>query len=68
MRLSICSAFPGLDPIRILDYPLVDVIDLIKIHLDYSRRTKPQQNTKGPKTPTGSAEKVIYRKAGDNWF
>nr|DAD71184.1 MAG TPA: hypothetical protein [Siphoviridae sp. ctkyH28] len=60
-----CASFPGLDPIRLLDYPLVDVLDLISDQIEHNKRTRtadyhPQDNTDG--------ERIIYRKADDSWF
>lgn len=51
-----------------LDYPFADVIDLTVEHLDRHRRTQPQENIQGPRTPVGSRQEVVYRKADDSWF
>ena len=58
-----------------LDYPLADVIALMRHHLDRTRRTTPQyiptaqQETPAriPKRSTG--QQVIYREATDDeWY
>lgn len=50
-----------------LDYPLVDVIPLIRQHLDYNRRTRLREAQAG-QAPARSGQEIIYRKAGDDWF
>lgn len=56
---NLCDTYSGLDPIKLLDYPAEDVIELINQTLAYNRR----KETKTPDT-----KKVIRKKAGDNWF
>ncbi len=55
---TLCEAFTGLDPIKLLDYPAEDVFDLINNMISYNSR-----NSKQNKNST-----VIRRQAGDNWF
>lgn len=55
---TLCEAFTGLDPIKLLDYPAEDVFDLINNMVSYNSR-----NSKQNKNST-----VIRREAGDNWF
>ena len=55
---TLCEAFTGLDPIKLLDYPAEDVFDLINNMIGYNSR-----NSKQNKNST-----VIRRKASDNWF
>ena len=55
---TLCEAFTGLDPIKLLDYPAEDVFDLINNMIGYNSR-----NSKENKNST-----VIRRKASDNWF
>lgn len=55
---NLCETYSGLDPIKLLDYPAVDVIDLINQTLTYNQR----------KNKSKSKSKVIRRQAGDNWF
>ena len=57
---NLCETYSGLDPIKLLDYPAEDVIELINQTLAYNRR---QDNNKTPDN-----KKVIRKKAGDNWF
>lgn len=70
LKLRLCSAYPGLDPVRILDYPLVDVLELIKEHLDHTQRAQLQQPIQTPQRPqsynTGAG--VIRLPADDSWF
>lgn len=69
IKLALCSAFPGLDPVRLLDYPLVDVLDLIREHLDHNRRDRQRlQKIDRPQPRDSGREKVIYRQADDTWF
>lgn len=74
MRLAICGAYPGLDPIKMLDYPLVDYISLLRHHLDRKRRTQPQdipmaQQAAPAPIPRSSGQQVIYREATDDeWY
>lgn len=57
---SLCEAYTGLDPLKLLDYPAEDVFDLINGLIAHNGRNKKQSSsTKG---------NVIRRKAGDNWF
>jgi hypothetical protein len=56
---SLCEAYAGLDPIKLLDYPAEDVFDLINNTVSYNKRhNKDKGNNSG----------VIRRKAGDDWF
>ena len=55
---SLCEAFTGLDPIKLLDYPAEDVFDLINNMIGYNSRNKKQNKN----------STVIRREAGDNWF
>ena len=57
---SLCEAYTGLDPIKLLDYPAEDVFDLINGLIAYNKRNKKQSDAaKGG---------VIRKQAGDNWF
>lgn len=58
---NLCDMFPALDPIKLLDYPAEDVIELIKGTMDYNNRHKKGGNTAG-------SSGVIRRPAKDNWF
>lgn len=58
---ALCEAFPGLDPIRLLNYPGEDVIDLIRGLNNYGER---QSRKKNNSKKTG----VIRKPAGDDWF
>ena len=58
---ALCEAFPGLDPIRLLDYPGEDVIELIRGLYSFNERES--KKDKNPKK-TG----VIRKPAGDDWF
>lgn len=51
--------FNGLDPIKLLDYPAVDVFELINQTMAYNQR-----NSKDKSNNTN----VIRKQAGDNWF
>ena len=56
---SLCEAFNGLDPIKLLDYPAEDVFNLINDMICFNNRnnkTQKKHNT------------VIRRPASDNWF
>lgn len=55
---NLCEVYHGLDPIKLLDYPAEDVIDLINHMLAYNRRNEHRSDN----------SKVIRKKAGDNWF
>jgi len=57
---SLCEAFTGLDPIKLLDYPAEDVFDLINGLIAHNGRNKKQSGS----TKSG----VIRKKAGDDWF
>ena len=54
-----------------LDYPLVDVLDLIRDQTEYNRRKRAEERLP-ERRPPGSTnthgERVIYRKADDSWF
>lgn len=54
-----------------LDYPLVDVLDLIRDQTEYNRRKRTEDGhpEHRPPEPTNThGERVIYRKADDSWF
>lgn len=55
---TLCEAYGGLDPIRLLDYPAEDVFDLVKNMITYNSKNKKQSKK----------DTVIRKKAGDNWF
>jgi ribosome-associated toxin RatA of RatAB toxin-antitoxin module len=55
---SLCEAYSGLDPIKLLDYAAEDVFDLINNVISYNNRNKKQSKN----------STVIRRQAGDNWF
>ena len=57
---NLCTTYTGLDPIKLLDYPAEDVIDLINNTISYNRRHSSTDKADKPK--------VIRKKAGDNWF
>lgn len=59
----LCNTFNGLDPIKLLDYPAVDVIDLINNTISYNQR-----KAKNSDNPVINKSGVIRKKAGDNWF
>ena len=56
---NLCITFNGLDPIKLLDYPAVDVFELINQTMAYNQR-----NSKDKSNNTN----VIRKQAGDNWF
>ena len=56
-----------MDPIRILDYPLEDMIVLIRQHRDYTRRQRAAKPQPGPHKKSNTQE-VIYRRADDSWL
>lgn len=58
---SLCEAFTGLDPIKLLDYPAEDVFELINGLSDHNKRNSKQDNK-----PNNNG--VIRKKAGDDWF
>ena len=58
-----------------LDYPLADVIALMRHHIDRNRRTQPQdipmaQPTTPAPIPRSNGQQVIYREAtdADDWW
>lgn len=55
---SLCEAFTGLDPIKLLDYPAEDVFDLVNNMISFNNRNKKQNKN----------NTVIRRQASDNWF
>ena len=55
---TLCEAFTGLDPIKLLDYPAEDVFNLINNMVSYNSRNKKQNKN----------STVIRRQASDNWF
>lgn len=56
---NLCETFIGLDPIKLLDYPAEDVMDLIGGLIDFnSRNDNNGNNSSGP----------IRKRAGDDWF
>lgn len=57
---NLCQVYPGLDPIKLLNYPAEDVFELINDTIDYNQRQKNTGNT-----PDNGK---IRKKAGDNWF
>lgn len=57
---ALCTTYPGLDPIRLLDWPWEDVFDLVNGLADYQGQE--QKHT----APNG--RKVILRRADDSWF
>lgn len=59
---SLCEAFAGLDPIKLLDYPAEDVFNLISGLIDHNKRTNKESNA------SAKNGGVIRKKAGDNWF
>ena len=54
---SLCEAFTGLDPIKLLDYPAEDVFDLVNNMIGFNNRNKKDNKST-----------VIRRQASDNWF
>ena len=53
---SMCLTYQGLSPLALLDYPAVDVFDLINGMIDYNLRQKEEERNKN------------RRPAGDDWF
>ena len=51
-----------------LDYPLEDVIDLMRQHMDYNRRTRQREALQAGQNNRSNTQDVIYRKADDSWF
>ena len=60
---DLCSTYPALEPLKLLDYPAEDVFNLIAGTMDYANRQELKTNN-----GTVNARKVIRKKAGDNWF
>ena len=58
---NLCQNYQGLDPIKLLDYPAEDVIDLINQTIAYNKRHN-DDNVEAEKP------RVIRKKASDNWF
>lgn len=58
---NLCQNYQGLDPIKLLDYPADDVMELINQTLSYNKRHN-NENLKSDKP------KTIRKKASDNWF
>lgn len=58
-----CKNYPGLDPIKMLDYPFIDVLDLMIEQILYNRLLDEMQLEEQTKKP-----KVIYRPADDSWL
>lgn len=59
---SLCDTFPGLDPVKLLDYPAEDVFELINGLVEHNQR---QKSATGKSTTSSG---VIRKPAGDNWF
>jgi len=57
---NLCNMFPALEPIKLLDYPADDVFELIAGVIDYNYRNKDENGS--------GNQKVIRKKAGDDWF
>lgn len=51
-----------------LDYPLQDVIDLMRQHMDYNRRNRQREAAQADRVARSNTQEVIYRKADDSWF
>lgn len=64
IKSRLCESFSGLDPIRLLDYPLVDVLDLVGELIRHNNRLAKMPGRSTEK----SNERIIYRKADDSWF
>lgn len=60
---DLCSTYPALEPLKLLDYPAEDVFNLIAGTMDYANRQELKTNN-----GTVNTGKVIRKKAGDNWF
>lgn len=56
----LCTTYPGMDPIRMLDQPWEDVFDLANGLMDYRNQEKKET------TPDG--KEIILRPADDSWF
>lgn len=57
---NLCETYPGLDPLKLLEYPAEDVFNLINGTIEYNKRKKV--------THKGNTSSVIRRQAGDDWF
>jgi len=57
---NLCNMFPALEPLKLLDYPADDVFELIAGVIDYNYRNKDENGS--------GNQKVIRKKAGDDWF
>ena len=55
---NLCTMFPALEPIKLLNYPAEDVFELIYGTIDYNER-----QDKG-----GKKSGVVRKPAGDDWF
>lgn len=64
---TLCEVFPGLDPLRLLDYPAEDVFDLIAGLVDHNERNDSGRFTAPERSPAKNGG-VIRRPAGDDWF
>lgn len=60
INLNLCQTYHGLDPIKLLNYPAEDVIELINQTVAYNGRKEVDK----PK----DTDKVIRKPAGDDWF
>ena len=58
---SLCEVYNGLDPLKLLDYPCEDVIELINHTLSYNKRHTNDNNE-------ANKPNIIRKKASDNWF
>ncbi len=56
---SLCKLYPGLDPLKLLDYYAEDVFDLIHDVIAYKEMDE---------NVTTNNNGTIRRKAKDNWF
>lgn len=63
---ALCDTFPGLDPIKLLDYPAEDVFDLINGLIRHNERKEQSEGKRVGKSD--GKEKVVRRPAGDDWF
>lgn len=61
---NLCDTFPGLDPIKLLDYPAEDVFNLINDIIDYNQRNKSDDED----GDSSNSSKEICVPAGDDWF
>lgn len=60
---ALCDTYRGLDPLKLLDYPAEDVLNLINGLIDYNER----EDRKEKKTKNKDGE-VMRIPAGDDWF